>query len=427
MPVDVILGLQWGDEGKGKIVDKLSDSADVVVRFQGGANAGHTVYYNGNEIKLHLIPSGIIHRDTICLIGNGVVFDPEIFAEEVSVLNGYGIKCPGKLFISKRAHLVFPFHKFYDAYFEEYRGKESVGTTRRGVGPAYADKFGRIGIRVGDLYDDEVFIDRLRALIDYYNGIFVNVFGKEPVDFKSMRNHFVNYKNMLKRYVKDTEEMLYDFQKEGKNIIMEGAQAALLDIDYGTYPFVTSSNTTLGAVFTGAGISPFEIRKILGVTKAYTTRVGKGPFPTEFSDKQFEKDFRDKAGEYGASTGRPRQCGWLDLVALKYAVKRNHINNLIVTKLDILSGLSSLKICTAYDYNGSISQEFPPESYVLDKVKPVYTEMERWEEDISKIRKYEELPGAARKYIDFIENYIGVKAYILSVGKKREDIIYRSV
>ncbi|NIA22567.1 MAG: adenylosuccinate synthase, partial [Proteobacteria bacterium] len=225
MSVDVVLGLQWGDEGKGKIVDKLSNNADVVVRFQGGANAGHTVWYKGNEIKLHLIPSGIIHRDTICLIGNGVVFDPEIFAEEVSVLNGYGIKCPGKLFISKRAHLVFPFHKQFDAYFEDYKGKGSIGTTKRGIGPAYTDKFRRMGIRVGDLYNDALFNERLRRLIDYYNKIFIDVFGGEPINFRAVRNHFVNYKNMLKRYVKDTEEMLYDFQKEGKKILMEGAQA----------------------------------------------------------------------------------------------------------------------------------------------------------------------------------------------------------
>ena len=425
MSVDVVLGLQWGDEGKGKIVDKLSNNADVVVRFQGGANAGHTVWYKGNEIKLHLIPSGIIHRDTICLIGNGVVFDPEIFAEEVSVLNGYGIKCPGKLFISKRAHLVFPFHKQFDAYFEDYKGKGSIGTTKRGIGPAYTDKFRRMGIRVGDLYNDALFNERLRRLIDYYNKIFIDVFGGEPINFRAVRNHFVNYKNMLKRYVKDTEEMLYDFQKEGKKILMEGAQAALLDIDYGTYPYVTSSNTTLGAVFTGAGVSPFDIENVFGVTKAYTTRVGKGPFPTKFNNETFEQDFRDMAGEYGASTGRPRQCGWLDLVALKYAVKRDHINKLIITKLDILSGIDSIKLCTAYDYKGTVSEEFPAETFKLDSIKPVYSKMKGWKEDISVIEDYDNLPETTRKYVEFIEKFVGTEVFLLSVGKKREDIIYR--
>ena len=425
MPVDVILGLQWGDEGKGKIVDKLSGNADVVVRFQGGANAGHTVYYNENEIKLHLIPSGIIHRDTICIIGNGVVFDPEIFAEEVSVLNAYGIKCPGKLFISKRAHLVFPFHKEFDAYFEEYKGKGNIGTTKRGIGPAYTDKIRRMGIRVGDLYNDNIFNERLGALIEYYNKIFLDIFGKEPINFRAIRNHFINYKNMLKRYVKDTEEMLYNYQKEGRKILMEGAQAALLDIDYGTYPYVTSSNTTLGAVFTGAGISPFNIENIYGVTKAYTTRVGKGPFPTKFDDKVFEENFREMAGEYGASTGRPRQCGWLDLVALKYAVRRNHINKLIITKLDILSGIDSIKLCTAYDYNGTINEEFPTETYKLDIVKPVYINMKGWKENISLVKNYNDLPEATRKYVEYIEKFVGADVYILSVGKKREDIIYR--
>jgi adenylosuccinate synthase len=425
MSVDIVLGLQWGDEGKGKIVDKLSENADVVVRFQGGANAGHTVYYEDNKIVLHLIPSGIIHKGTICIIGNGVVLDPEILAEEISYLNKFNIKCSGKLFISKRAHLVFPFHKEMDRYIEEFMKKGQLGTTKRGIGPAYTDKFRRIGIRVGDLYNDDYFENQLEKIVNYYNLQFSKIFKEEEIDYKKMRNHFLNYRNLLYRYVKNTEEMLYKYQQEGKRILLEGAQAGLLDIDYGTYPYVTSSNTTLGGVFTGSSVSPFMINNVYGVTKAYTTRVGAGPFPTIFKDENFANEFRDKAGEYGAATGRPRNCGWLDLVALKHTVKINYITKIILTKLDEISGIDKLKICTEYNINGEKTDIFPPEIYKLNIVEPIYTELSGWDDDISSVRDRKLLPDNAKKYLQFIEDYIGVPIDIISVGKFREDIIQR--
>lgn len=423
MPATVIVGLQWGDEGKGKIVDYLSEKADVVARFQGGHNAGHTVVINDNKFILHLIPSGILYGNKLCIIGNGVVIDPQSLIEEINGLKSKGIEVDRNLYISKSAHLIMPYHVILDQESERLRGAKSIGTTGRGIGPAYCDKISRAGIRVADLFQPELFREKLKANLVYINFLLENLYKTRPLDIEDIYSKYMEYAEILSRYVTDTDILINKMLSEKKNVIFEGAQGTLLDVDHGTYPYVTSSNSSAGGACTGSGIGPTRINKVLGVMKAYTTRVGGGPFPTEIKDKLGEI-IREKGGEYGATTGRPRRCGWLDFIILKHSVMINGVTGVAITKLDILDGLDKIKICTAYKYKGKIIEEFPKELNIFSECEPVYEEMEGWKTSTSGIKEFKKLPQRAQRYIKKIEDTIGVDVHIISTGQKRDELIH---
>ncbi len=418
----VVLGTQWGDEGKGKIVDALTEKADIVVRFQGGNNAGHTVMVDDREIILHLIPSGILHSDKLCIIGNGLVINPKALIDEMTELSDRGIKLTGNLKISKNAHLIMPYHLAVEKAKEDRKGKKKIGTTLRGIGPAYVDKMARVGVRVVDLLYPEVLKEKIEQNVMEMNEILSRVYNTETFDPEAVYNEYVGYAEILTSFIDDTDVLVNDAIDEGKKVLFEGAQGTLLDIDHGTYPYVTSSSPTAGGVCTGSGVGPAKINTLLGVVKAYTTRVGSGPFPTEI-EGPFGDEMRERGGEYGATTGRPRRCGWLDFVALRHAVRVNSLTGLIITKLDVLDGIDPLKVCVAYRYQSDLITEFPKELNILEECEPVYEELEGWKESTRGIREFDKLPVNAQKYIRHIEETLGVPVDIISTGKKRDDII----
>ena len=420
MSAFIVLGAQWGDEGKGKMTDYLAEEANVVVRFQGGNNAGHTVVVGDKEYKLHLIPSGILYEDKLNVIGNGVVVDPKALFEEIDYLEGVGVKVtPEKLIISDRAQLIMPYHKVLDRLKEKARGKNDIGTTGKGIGPCYTDKFERCGIRMCDLMHEEVFTEKLKENIEMKNAYITKVLGGEALNFDEILKEYLDFAKKLRPFIKDTSVRVYNDIKADKTVLFEGAQGMLLDIDYGTYPYVTSSNTTAGGVANGVGIGPNMITNAVGITKAYTTRVGKGPFPTELLDETGEW-IREKGHEYGVTTGRSRRCGWLDLVIVKTAVRVSGLTSLAVTKIDTLAGLDTLKVCVGYKFDGKIIDYFPASLEDLAKCEPVYEEFAGWGEEVANARSYDELPENAKKYLERIEEFTETKISIVSVGPKRD-------
>ncbi|MEF9953027.1 MAG: adenylosuccinate synthase [Clostridium sp.] len=419
----VVIGAQWGDEGKGKITDFLAHNAKLVVRYQGGNNAGHTVEVGDKSYKLHLIPSGIINDDCLCIIGDGVAFDPIAFIEEIRYLEREGLSVtPDKLAVSDRAHLIMPYHKILDGISEAARGESSIGTTKKGIGPCYMDKHERSGIRVCDLMKPEVFSRVLSESLKIKSSIIKNVYGGEELDFDTIYNEFMGYREIIAPFVKDTTVLVYEALSNGHKVLFEGAQGTLLDIDYGTYPYVTSSHPISGGVCVGAGIGPTSIKSAVGVCKAYTTRVGEGPFPTELSDSTGEH-IREKGFEYGTTTGRSRRCGWLDLVILKYAVRVSSLTSLAITKLDTLGEIDPLKVCIGYELDGRVIDYFPASLTDLGNCTPVYKEFKGWDNSIASARSYNDIPQNAKEYLRFIEEFTGCKVSIVSVGPNREETI----
>lgn len=421
----VVVGAQWGDEGKGKIIDILASKSDCVSRFQGGNNAGHTVVFNGQSFFLHLLPSGILHENKKCLIGNGVVIDPKICLEEIDALKSKGfMRDDSQLLISENAHVIMPYHRAMDVARENKKGSIKIGTTGRGIGPAYGDKIMRLGIRLKDLVDKDSFRVRLGPILEEKNFYLTRYFKENAFDLESLVEEYGGYGERLKKYLGDPSLYVTDALAKNQKVLFEGAQGILLDIDHGTYPFVTSSNTVAGAVCGGVGLSPLKINRILGIFKAYTTRVGTGPFPTELKGET--GDYLQKKGhEFGTTTGRRRRCGWIDLVGLHYAVRISGMTSLAMMKLDILSGLSKLNMCTAYRYRGKLLSSYPTDSSVLDQCEPMYETVQGWEEDLSSVRDFKALPQAAQKYVQTIEAMLEVPIDMISVGASREQMISR--
>ncbi len=423
MPSVVVVGTQWGDEGKGKIVDLLAERADYIVRFQGGNNAGHTLVINGRKHILHLIPSGIFHEGKTCLIGNGVVVDPAVLLSEIDRLQESGLPVPpGKLYLSEKAHLIMPYHKAIDLGRESLRGKTRIGTTGRGIGPCYEDKIARRGIRVSDLLDPELFGQKLKEILEEKNFYLQKYLGRDPLSYEEVYETYLRYGERLAPYVVNISEILAQARREGKNILFEGAQGTQLDIDHGTYPFVTSSNTVAGNACAGAGVGPTSIDYVLGIAKAYTTRVGEGPFPTELRDATGDH-LRECGGEYGSTTGRPRRCGWLDGVILREAVRLNGLSGLAITKLDVLSGLTEIRFCEAYELEGRRLSSLPARVSEIYRVKPLYRSFRGWQEDLTNCRSLDDLPTAAREYLRFIEDFTGVPVIMVSTGPSRDQNI----
>ncbi len=421
----VIIGMQWGDEGKGKIVDLLTEYADAVVRFQGGNNAGHTVVVGKEKIILHLIPSGALYSAKKCVIGNGVVIDPKVLLEEIDELQKRGyFKRDDQLMVSEDAHLIMPYHKSIDMARERLKGAGKIGTTGRGIGPAYEDKVAREGIRVGDGLIEDTFREKLKSALAIKNVFLESCLQDQGFDFEKVFQEYWGYAERLKKYVGNTSVFVNGQIKQGKQILFEGAQGTHLDVDHGTYPFVTSSNTTAGGACTGAGVGPTKITEVIGVSKAYTTRVGSGPFPTELKDAIGEK-IRELGREYGATTGRPRRCGWLDIPLLKDAIRLSAVNGIALTKIDVLSEFSTLKICTAYEYRGQRLEEVPSSIKVLEECTPVYEEVSGWRVPLQKARKFEDLPSEARDYVRRIEELTETEVMLVSVGEGREETILR--
>ncbi len=421
MSTVVITGTQWGDEGKGKIVDYLASQADTVVRFQGGSNAGHTVAVNGEEYKLRLLPSGILYKGTHCVIGNGVVVDPQCMLEEMDAMTAKGIDVSG-IRLSNRAHVVLPYHKIIDGIGDEGRGANKIGTTKRGIGPCYIDRDDRIGIRVCDLIDKEEFAKKLKEILPSKNLILEKIYNHAPLDYNEILKEYEGYADRLRPYVCDTIALLNEEVDADRKILFEGAQATMLDIDYGTYPYVTASHPISGGVAVGAGIAPKKINKVVGVVKAYCTRVGEGPFPTEQLNEVGDK-LREAGHEYGTVTGRPRRTGWLDACVVRYAGLLSGIDYMAITRLDILDGFDEIKMCVNYKYNGDILNEMPASLKVLGAVEPVYETFEGWKTDISKIRSYDDLPENAKKYIRRMAEVTNIKIGIVSVGPNRDQTI----
>lgn len=420
MSAFIVLGAQWGDEGKGKMTDYLAEGADVVARSQGGNNAGHTVEVGDKQYKLHLIPSGVLYDDKLNIIGNGVVLDPKSLFEEMDYLNKLGVEVtPEKLAISDRAHLIMPYHRALDGASEKLRGKKDIGTTGKGIGPCYTDKAERSGLRVCDLMHPEVFKEKLKANLEIKNAILTKVYGIEGFDYEEMCKEYLAYGEKLKAYVKDTSVIVYDEIKKGKSVLFEGAQGNLLDIDYGTYPYVTSSNTIGGGVCPGLGIGPNMIDSAVGIAKAYTTRVGKGPFPTELFDEMGDC-IREAGHEYGVTTGRARRCGWLDVVILKQAARVSGLTSFAITKIDTLAGIDKVKMCVGYDFNGKTIDYIPASLEDLALCKPIYEEFEGWGQEIAEVRSYDKLPENAKKYLKRVEELTGTRISIVSVGAKRD-------
>lgn len=424
MSANIVIGTQWGDEGKGKVIDILASRADVVVRSQGGNNAGHTVASGGETYKLHLIPSGILYKNTLCLIGAGVVLDPKDFLGEIDSLSARGITFDN-LKIDPRTHVIMPWHIILDGLSETFRGNMDIGTTKRGIGPAYMDKYERSGIRVYDLVHPEIFAEKVRATGKLRNKIITSVFGGEAVDIEAVIKEYTEYGNRLAKYVDDVSVLTYEAVKADKTILFEGAQATLLDIDFGTYPYVTSSHPLSAGVCVGTGVGPTVIDSIYGVAKAYTTRVGKGPFPTELNDDIGEY-IRNNGGEFGTTTGRPRRTGWFDAVIIRHAVRVNGLTYLVVNKLDTLANIDTLKICTAYKKpDGTILKDFPATLEELDGCEPIYEEHPGFKEDISGCRSFDELPEICRSYINRLEELCECKIKMVGVGPDRTQVIER--
>lgn len=421
MPVEIIVGAQWGDEGKGKIVDMLSEHADIVARYQGGANAGHTVCIDDKTYVLHLIPSGIFHPHITCVIGNGVVIDPQALMSEIAQLQTAGISIKGRLLVSHNAHLIMPYHKLLDTMRE--KGTNKIGTTGRGIGPAYIDKFMRVGIKIVDLLDRDILAKKLKANIEEKNQIITKIYGETKLDVDAIIAEYQEFDKHIDDYVTDTSLYLNNALKAGKKIIAEGAQGALLDVDHGTYPFVTSSNPTSGGACTGLGIPPTAVDSIVGIVKAYSTRVGNGPFPTELLNETGER-LRAIGHEFGATTGRPRRCGWFDAVALKYSAMVNGIQKTCITKLDVLDGFDEINVCVGYEVNGKRLKTFPSDVKTLESVKPLYETFPGWKTPISTARKYSELPHNTRTYLNALAELTGTETWIVSVGPRRDQTLY---
>lgn len=421
MPSVVLIGSQWGDEGKGKVTDFLAEKADLVVRYQGGNNAGHTVVVGEQEFKLHLIPSGILYPDKICIIGNGVVIDPAVLLKELDYLIERGVSIDN-LRISERAHIIMPYHKKLDEVIEESKGSSKIGTTKRGIGPAYMDKAARVGIRFIDLLDKDVFADLLEQNLKEKNNLLAKVYETEGFDKAVVMKEYLGYAERLRKYCADTSLIIHKALTAGKNVLFEGAQGTLLDLDHGTYPYVTSSHPIAGAACIGAGLGPTQIGKVLGIVKAYTTRVGEGPFPTELND-EVGKHLGTVGNEFGTTTGRPRRCGWFDAVITRYTVRTSGLTGMAVTKLDVLTGLETVKICTGYRRGKEVITEFPASLKVLAQCEPVYEEMPGWKEDITSATKIEELPIAAQNYLKRISELSGAPVSILGVGTRRSQTI----
>lgn len=424
MAVRVVVGTQWGDEGKGKYIDMLADKSDFIVRFSGGNNAGHTIVANGEKYALHLIPSGILHTNKTCIIGNGVVVDPAVLLKEIKDLNDRGITTD-HLLISDRAHVIMPYHIGLDELQENFRSEgNKIGTTKRGIGPCYADKIERSGIRMCDLMEKDEFIKKVNLNLELKNLIIEKVYGSKPYDAQSIIDEYLGYAEQIRKYVTDTTSILANAIDQGKDILFEGAQANFLDVDFGTYPYVTSSNPISGGVCTGSGIGPVYINEVYGILKAYTSRVGAGPFPTE-QDNEVGDTIRELGWEYGTTTGRPRRCGWLDTVMIKYAAKINGLTALAINHVDTIGKLNEIKLCVGYKKDGTITKVFPASLNELAKCEPVYEVFEPWKEDISDIKSFDELPQNAKIYLNRIEELVGVKIGLIGVGKDREQIIQK--
>jgi len=424
MPVHVIVGSQWGDEGKGKIVDHLSENVDIVARYQGGANAGHTVVIGQQEYILHLIPSGIFNENVICVIGNGVVVDPAALLEEIEMLRSFGLDIKKRLLISHNAHLIMPYHKLLDRLREEQNSR--IGTTGRGIGPAYIDKFSRTGIRIVDLLDREVLCKKIKTNLEEKNKVLKQIYGEEELQVDDIIEQYQEFDKLIDEFVTDTSFYLNNALKENKTMLAEGAQGALLDIDHGTYPYVTSSNPTSGGACTGLGIPPTAITKITGIVKAYTTRVGNGPFPTELFGEEGDL-LRRWGNEFGATTGRPRRCGWFDAMLVRYSARVNGIQEMAITKLDVLSDLSEIPVCTGYRLNGKILKTFPTDEKRLDKLEPMYETLPGWKQTLTEITQYSDLPERAIQYITRLEELTGIPARIISVGARRDQTVFKDV
>ncbi|MGI5849941.1 MAG: adenylosuccinate synthase [Christensenellales bacterium] len=422
MPGIVVFGAQWGDEGKGRFVDFLASQADMVIRYQGGNNAGHTIIVDGVTYKLHLIPAGSLYDSKPCVIGNGVVVDPDALIDEINKLKNKGVAL-SNLLISDRAHIVMPYHKLLDSLSEDGGKQTVIGTTKRGIGPCYTDKAARLGLRMCDLFSDS-FPEKLKYLLEQKNAVITKIYEHPPFDYGEMLRTFMDYKEQLRPYICDTSVVCNDYYKQGKKLLFEGAQGMLLDIDYGTYPFVTSSHPTSGGVSIGTGLPPAALTEVVGVVKSYTTRVGRGPFVTELFDET--GDFiRERGQEYGTTTGRPRRCGWLDLVIVNFAVRINGITSIALSRMDTLGELDTVKVCVGYDIDGTVTKNYPASLDDIARAKPVYKEFGGWSGDISHIRDYNDLPKNAKDYIAFIESETGVSVGMIGVGPSRSECILR--
>ena len=418
MPASIVVGTQWGDEGKGKATDYLADGMDLVVRYQGGNNAGHTILAEGHTLKLQLIPSGILYPHITSVIADGVVVDPKVLLDEMDGLAAIGID-PSRLVLSGNCHMIMPYHLELERVTERFLGKNALGTTKRGIGPAYADKAARIGLRIQDLFDEEIFREKLDVVLWEKNQILTRVYGRLPMVADTIVEDYRRYASRLRRHISDTSKLLDNALRDGKNVLLEGAQGTMLDLDKGTYPFVTSSNPVAGYALASAGIGPRDVERVIGITKAYVTRVGAGPFPTEDRGPEGAR-LGERGHEFGTVTGRKRRCGWFDALLLRYAARVNGLTELFVTKLDVLSGFETLKVCTAYRADGELFEDVPPHQSLFHRAEPVYEEVEGWAQDIDSITSFGGLPAAARKYVDRLQDLVGVPVGVVSVGPDRE-------
>jgi adenylosuccinate synthase len=421
MPGIALVGTQWGDEGKGKVTDLLAAETDLVVRYQGGNNAGHTIVVDGERYALHLVPTGILYEHCTPVIGPGVVIDPRVLLEEIEALKGRGIDT-GRLIVSGSSHLIMPYHLELDRVTERRLGRNRLGTTKRGIGPAYADKAARIGLRVQDLLDPKIFAAKLEVALKEKNLLLARVYGRLPLAKQEIQDEYLTYGEELKPYIADAVQVVQTALDRGQTVLFEGAQATMLDLDHGTYPFVTSSNPVAGGACAGAGVGPRDIERIIGISKAYCTRVGSGPFPSE-ADPADADVLTEVGGEYGTTTGRKRRCGWFDAVVGRYAARLNTLTELVVTKLDVLSRFESIKVCVAYEYEGERFESFPPHQTIFNKCRPVYEEVAGWSEDVSGARSAEDLPKEARAYLELIESLVGTRVSWASVGPERDQIV----
>jgi adenylosuccinate synthase len=424
VPATIIVGAQWGDEGKGKATDLLADATDLVVRYQGGNNAGHTIVVGERVLKLHLTPSGVLYPHVTPLIADGVVIDPKVLLQELQELDEQGLEASARVRVSGNAHLIMPYHRELDLLIERRLGSKSLGTTRRGIGPAYADKSSRVGLRFQDLFDESIFRQKLDAALELKNQILSRIYNRLPMDPEQIADEYLGYAEQLKPQLVDSVALVHETLERGGRIILEGAQGTLLDLDHGTYPFVTSSNPVAGGALTGSGIGPRHVDGVIGIAKAYVTRVGTGPFPTELHDDNGDR-LIEVGGEYGTTTGRRRRAGWFDGVLARYAARVNGLTDLFLTKLDVLSEFATVKVCTAYRYEGKEYPDFPPHQTIFHHAEPVYTELAGWEEDITSARTWEDLPDAAQHYVDFLEQEAGVPITWVSVGPRRDQTLVR--
>ncbi|QPJ60554.1 MAG: adenylosuccinate synthase [Candidatus Nitronauta litoralis] len=423
MPVCVLVGMQWGDEGKGKVIDLLTDRADVVARYQGGHNAGHTILFDGNKFILHLIPSGIFRSGKLCVIGNGVVIDPAAFTEEVCALKNSGFDLEGRLVVSDRANIILPYHSISDRK-KEATGNIKIGTTGRGIGPSYADKIARVGLRVCDLVDESKLKDLMQENFDEKKRILKNLYNQELPEFNTIYDQLLEHRETIIHYIGNTQALMRDAINDGKTILCEGAQGTMLDVDHGTYPFVTSSNSTSGGACTGLGIPPNKIERVIGVIKAYTTRVGEGPFPTELHDADGDQ-IRKEGDEFGSTTGRPRRCGWFDAMVARYAVALNGIDGIVLTKIDVLDKMETLRVCTGYKIGGKVVTEMPASLEAMEQAEPVYQDFPGWKQKTSGLDTFDKLPDNAKRYIEGLEKLIGIEIALISTGPDRVQSIIK--